>query len=77
MYAVKVRFFARHPEAKFASIREDGTLRPPEGAEFGSLYFATMHLFRKHEGWHVRLHWLFCIVSGILAVFVGVLIYVE
>ncbi len=74
MYVIKIRFFAAHPEAKFASVRKDGTLAPPEGAEYGSLYFMIMHLFRKGEKWHVRFHWALCAVSGSAAIIVGILI---
>jgi UDP-N-acetylglucosamine--dolichyl-phosphate N-acetylglucosaminephosphotransferase len=75
MYVIKVRYFMSHPEAKFASVREDGTLKPPEGGEFGSLYYAMMHLFKRGERWHVYLHYLLCTASGVLAILVGIIIY--
>ena len=75
MYVIKMRFFISNPDAKFASMREDGTLQPPEGGEFGSLYYAMMHIFRRGERWHVHLHWLFCFVSGLAAIYVGILIH--
>jgi UDP-N-acetylglucosamine--dolichyl-phosphate N-acetylglucosaminephosphotransferase len=75
MYVINVRYFMAHPEAKFASVREDGTLKPPEGGEFGSLYYAMMHVFRRRERWHVYLHYLFCTTSGFLAILVGIIIY--
>jgi len=76
-YLVNIRFFSSNPDAKFAKVDEDGTLLPPEGGEYGSLYFTMMHLFRRDEWWHVRLHWLICIISGIVAFLVGIAIYVK
>ncbi len=75
MYVSKLRYFSRNPEAKFATVNEDGTLRPPPGGEYGSLYFLGMHLFQKRESWHVHLHWLICAISGLAAVVVGLLIH--
>ncbi len=75
MYLPKTRFFMANPNAKFASIREDGTLKAPEGAERGSLYFLLMHLYRKDERWHVRVHWAICLAAGLAALIVGILVY--
>ena len=75
MYMIKIRYFSNNPDAKFASVREDGTLKPPRGGEFGSLYYAMMEFFRKEERWHVHLHWVFCAISGVAAVAVGILIH--
>jgi len=75
MYLLKVKFFIANPSAKFASIREDGTLKAPPGAERGSLYFLLMHLCRKDERWHVRAHWAICLASGLVALIVGILVY--
>jgi hypothetical protein len=74
-YLIKARYFAEHPEAKFASVRDNGTLEPPAGAEFGSLYFTLMHFFTRDEAWHVRVNWILCVISGIAAVAVGILVH--
>ncbi len=74
-YLLKIRFFMANPDAKFASVREDGTLKAPEGAEYGSLYFLMMHMYRRDERWHVRMHWAMCFASGLVALIVGTLVY--
>ena len=74
-YLFKIRYFSNNPDAKFARLGEDGALIPPEGGEFGSLYFTLMYLFHRDEWWHVRLHWLICILSGVVAFLVGIAIY--
>jgi len=74
-YAVKAKFFANNPDAKFARLREDGTLAPPPGGEYGSLYFTIMRLFRRGERWHVYANWALCLISGAAAVAVGIMIY--
>lgn len=75
MYLVKARYFMANPDAKFASVREDGTLKPPEGGEFGSLYYTIMYFFRRGERWHVYIHYLLCTASGLAAILVGILIH--
>jgi UDP-N-acetylglucosamine--dolichyl-phosphate N-acetylglucosaminephosphotransferase len=75
MYLPKTRYFARNPQSKFASVREDGTLKAPEEGEYGSLYFLLMHLFRRSERWHVMVNWGLCLASGLLAIAIGIIVH--